>query len=135
MAEFDTIQVTNPLNENFEFRFNGELYTLKAKDTQEWMRALAFHCAKHLSSKLLVPEIKKLKDKRIKDKIENPFLPEVTLLTAYDNPKRRIALYKILQDKTLVQQCIDKYPFKSFVGDIGEYDSFVAKELAGKEKS
>lgn len=135
MAEFDTIRIINPLKEDFEFRFNGELYILKASEEREWSQALAFHCGKHLSSKLLEPEVKKLKQQRIKDKSDNPFLPEATSLIAHDNPKRRIALYRIFQDKTLVQRCIDKYPFKDFTGDMGEYDSFVTKELASSKSS
>ena len=43
----------------------------------------------------------------------------------YDNPRRRINLYKILQDVSLVQEVIKAYPFKGFVGEMKEYEDFV----------
>jgi hypothetical protein len=53
----------------------------------------------------------------------------------YDNPTRRIALYDILQDKTLVERCVNAFPMKEFIGEIAEYDEYVSKKEAKEEKA
>lgn len=120
MAEFDTIYVTNPLNEDFAVRFNGENYELGKKERKSFPEFLGFHVAKHLSDKMLGTEIEKLK----KAEKENPFNPRVGQLLVYDNPKRRITLFQILGSKKLVEECISAYPFKGFIGEMSEYDEF-----------
>lgn len=128
MAEFDTTHIKNVLKEDFEVRFNGEMYSVPAGETKTFPEFLAFHIAKHLSDKVLSTEIAKVKEKN-KD---NPFNPQVAQLLVYDNAKRRIALFDILGSKELVERCINAYPFKDFIGTMEEYDKYVAKNQPTK---
>jgi len=129
MAELDNISVTNPTEENFLVRYNGEPYQLSAGASKEFAQHLAIHMAKHLSDKILGEEIVAYKKKRDSAKGERmPFDPKVAQMIVYDNPRRRIVLYDILGDKTHVEQVINAYPFKGFIGNISEYDEYVAKK-------
>jgi hypothetical protein len=137
MAEFDTIPAHNPTEEDFTVRFNGEPYTIEAGGVRQWVIAVALHYAKHFSDYILRGEFaKKRTPKAYKD---NPKLrehdPEKIQYLMLDNPQRRIALYRILKNKVAVEDVIKKYPqFKyketrnefSFIGDLKEYDDFVA---------
>lgn len=123
MAELDTIAVVNPTKEEFVVRFNGEPYRIEAGETRTWPKFLAFHVAKHLSDKIIGKDIAKVKAQ----KTDSPFRPQVGQLQLYDNPTRRIALYDILNDKLLVEECIKSYPFKGFIGEMKDYDDYVAK--------
>lgn len=129
MAELDTLQIRNPMKEDFEVRFNGELYTLVAGEEKSFPEFLAFHIAKHLSDKMLEKEVQKLR----KVKSDNPYRPQVGQLMVYDNAKRRIALYDIIGSKEKVEECIASYPFKAFIGEMNEYDEYVAKAETPKE--
>lgn len=130
MAELDTIALTNPTDEDFSVNFNGEGYSVGAGATKPFPEFLAFHIAKHLSDKILGEEVKKLKMK----KSENPFRPEIGQLMVYDNPKRRIALYQILGTKELVEECLNAFPHKGFIGEMSEYDAFVEKASKSAKK-
>lgn len=132
MAELDVCFVSNPTGENFVVRFNGELYTVPPEG-KHFPQFLSFHIAKHLSDSLLSTELIKLK--QATKKMDNPYNPAVAQLQVYDNPKRRIALYDILGTKELVQACINSYPFKDFIGDMKEYDEYVAKKETVKTKA
>ena len=123
MAELDTLRLVNPTKKDFEVRFNGELYKVGAGEEKSYPEFLAFHIAKHLSDEMLRVEIEKIR----KQQSENPYRPQVGQLMVYDNAKRRIALYNILGSKTKVEDCIQSYPFKAFIGEMNEYDEYVAK--------
>lgn len=127
MAEFDTILITNPTEESFSHRFNGELYTIPGESSKHFPTYLSFHLAKHLSDKILSEELLKLKKANEKSAERNSFNPKNAQLMVYDNPSRRIALYKILGSRELVQECIERLPLKPFVGEMSIYDEFVAK--------
>lgn len=133
MAELDTIPVYNPLNEDFVCRFNGEPYKVSAKSDKHFPSFLAFHIAKHLSDTMLVPDLMDLKKEAAKN--SSPYNPKNAQLMIYDNPRRRMTLYDILKSKELVEQCIQAFPFKGFVGEMAEYDAYVEKTLAKSEKA
>ena len=126
MAEFDTTNVYNPLDEDFQVRFNGELYTIGDGETKTFPEFLAFHIAKHLSDKVLTKNVEKLK----KENKENPYNPKLAQLMIYDNAERRIALFDILQSKDIVERCIGAYPFKGLIGDLSKYDEYVSKSIS-----
>jgi hypothetical protein len=123
MAELDTIIVKNPLKEDFNVRFNGEPYTVKAGEEKTFPSFLAFHFAKHLSDKILSKEVEKIK----KAKSDNPYRPEVGQLLLHDNVKRRMALYDVLRDKELVGHVIVAFNFKGLIGEMKEYEEYVDK--------
>lgn len=124
MSELETITIYNPLKENFSVNFNGEPYVVPSQTEKSYPQFLAFHIAKHLTDKMLEEALVALKSKDEK----NPYKPLVGQLMVYDNPKRRIALYKVLRTKELVETCMNNYPFKGFVGEMREYDEFVAEQ-------
>lgn len=128
MAELESIQIFNPSDEDFTQNFNGEAYTVPAKGAKSYPVFLAYHIAKHLSDKLLLPELIKIKEEHSKAKNVNPFNPKTAQLMVYDNPKRRIALYECLKSKQHVQTLIEKYPFKAFIGEMNQYDDFVMNQ-------
>lgn len=123
MAELDTITVYNPLNEDFEVRFNGELYSVPATGNKTFPSFLAFHVAKHLSDKILNKEVAKIK----KAKSDNPYRPQVAQIIIHDNAKRRMALYDVLKDKELVGHVIVAFNFKGLIGDLKEFEDYVDK--------
>ena len=131
MAELDTLYVTNPTTDDFTVNFNGEPYMIGAGEKKAFPEFLGFHVAKHLSDKIIREKILKIRKKTT----ENPYRPEVAQLQVYDNPTRRIALYDILQDKTLVERCVNAFPMKEFIGEIAEYDEYVSKKEVKEEKA
>lgn len=134
MAELDQIYVENPTKEDFEVRFNGEMYRLGAGEKEQKPKYLARHIAKHLSDKMLQEDIEVEKKKYEKRKEKMPEVVQ-TQIIMYDNPHRRIALYKILRSKEEVEFVIKSFPqFKSmdidgktdnFIGEMKTYDDFV----------
>lgn len=130
MAEFDTIPVHNPMNEDWMHRFNGEAYILKAQETKFFPVGLAFHIAKHLSEKALAPELAKIKEE--KPGQEDPRVPQLMI---YDNPSRRIALYNILGTKELVETCVRNTNLKGFIGEMSVYDEYVANKTGQTVKA
>jgi hypothetical protein len=122
MAELDTIEITNPEKEDFEVRFNGELYTLKAGETKAYPKFLSFHIARHLSERMFGKLKEKLRKKHGKD---NPFVPQMSTLFNHDNPERRKNLYNILKSKEFVEEAVVAYNLKGFVGEMKEYDDYV----------
>lgn len=125
MAEFDTVVLYNPTDEDYTHGFNGEPYTIEANTTKSFAQFVGFHLAKHLATKMVEDSISK------KDKKEKPIMVAQKLI--YDNPDLRIALYKILKNKELVQKVIAAYPYKGFVGEMSIYEDFVNKEETPKE--
>lgn len=128
-SEYDTIEVFNPLDEEFATRFNGEIYRVPAKSGKFFPTFLAMHVAKKLSDKILEPLLVKLKKDSAKTD-KSPFNPLNAQLMIYDNPERRISLYRVLRSKERVQACIQNFPFKGFIGEMSEYEKFVAKETS-----
>ena len=126
MAEFDSVILFNPIDEDFVHNFNGEPYTLPAKGSKAFSKFVAFHLAKHLASKLVESEVGEA------DKKKNPSI--ITQRTVYDNPYLRIALYKILKDVKIVQEVVMAYPYKGFVGEMDIYQEFVNKQTTSKAK-
>lgn len=130
VSEFETIEIFNPQEEAFKVRFNGELYSIEGKTPKSYPRFLAFHIAKHLSDKLLVPEAEKRTKKQKDGDVYNP---QIAQLVIYDNSFRRITLYDILRSKAMVEECIKAFPFKGFIGDMTDYEEHVAKVEEGKK--
>jgi len=124
MAELDTIVLENPTKSDFSHHFNGELYTIKANETKSFTQFVGFHLAKHLATKMV-------SDSFTKENLNDPKKAvQISQQRVYDNPKLRIALYKILKDVSLVQRLIESYPYKEFLGNIEEYENFVKKSTA-----
>lgn len=136
MAELDTCTIRNPLTIDFSARYNGELYTVRAGETKTYPKYLVYHLAKHLSNQMLDKEVRELI--KIYEK-ESPYVPQVGALMNHDNPTRRRYLYDILQSKSEVESCLKQLEFKSFIGDMREYDSYVenveAKETVQSEST
>lgn len=128
MAELDTVVLYNPTLKDFTWKYNGEPYRIMAKERKPFAKYVGFHLAKHLSTQMLheamTPEERKDRTKEA----------ELAQRIVYDNPDRRIALYKIFGSKELVQEVINHYPFKGFQGEMSVYEKFVEKELAKESK-
>lgn len=131
MAQLDVISLTNPTAGEFIGTFNGEDYKLQPNSTESFSKFVGFHLATHLARQMINDSFTEKERQDPKKAI----VISQTLL--YDNPKLRIALYKILRDVNMVQECIMCYPYKGFVGEMDEYKEFVKKEEAKKteEKS
>lgn len=127
MSELDSIKITNPTDEDFAWRFNGEMYSIKAGETRDLAKVVAFHLAKHLSTKMIVDGERASMTKAQRADKHSPSHLKIAQLSVYDTHERRIALYKILGDQQLVIQLIQAYPFKGFIGDMDEYVKFVNK--------
>uniref|UniRef100_A0A6H1ZVL5 Uncharacterized protein n=1 Tax=viral metagenome TaxID=1070528 RepID=A0A6H1ZVL5_9ZZZZ len=127
MAELDTINIINPTSEDFTWKYNGEPYTITAGETQTFVKRVAFHLAKHLSTQMIQNDEKKKMTKKDKDDPHARIHLKIAQLTIYDTHERRIALYKILKDINLVQEVIQVYPFKGFIGEMDLYKEFVNK--------
>ncbi len=137
MAELDQIFVCNPTDKEFTTKKNGESYTLEAGESTIRPQYLARHMAKHLSDIECMTYFKseEVKYKRRKEKMPDA---KKTELLMFDNPIRRIALYKILQSTQEVETVILSYPqFKArlvpgrglefaFIGEMEVYTDFVA---------
>src|SRR3990167_1292781 len=112
MAELDVVVLYNPTSKDFTWKYNGEPYRIKAKERKPFAKYAGFHLAKHLSNQMLhdemTPEERKDRNKEA----------ELAQRIVYDNPHRRIALYKIFENKELVQEVINHYPFKGFQGEM-----------------
>lgn len=134
-GEFISIAVTNPTKIDFTQRFNGEPYTVRAGETQNFSKYVGFHIAKHLSTKMIEADFPRdnAKTEKMTPQQINQEATRFTQLTLYDNPLRRIALFKILRDTDLVMDVIISYPFKGFLegklaGDMEDYKNFVREE-------
>lgn len=136
MATLDTIKVCNPTDRDFEVYFDKERYKLRAGEEVVHTQYLARHMAKHLSDRELAIQWAKEEVKYRRKKELAPSARKTQLLM-YDNPERRIWLYKILKNKVQVEETLAAYPQfgvrssatgkREFecIGDISIYDSFV----------
>ena len=122
MAELDIITLFNPTNEDITQTFNGEDYTLKAKHTQPFAKFVGYHIAKYLAVRMVNESFTN------KEHMDPKKTTQISQALVFDNPRLRIALYKILQSADEVQNVILRYPFKGFVGDMDIYKEFVDTE-------
>ena len=123
--ELESVEITNPTSDDFTWRYNGSPYTIKAGEKRAFAKPVAYHLAKHLSTKMVENEVTVNK----KD-LENPNAAihvKIAQLNTYDTHERRIALYQIFGDEKRVTDLITRYPFKGFIGDMEAYKSFVEK--------
>ena len=120
MSELDTITLFNPTSKDFTHNYNGEPYTIGSRDQKSFSKFVGFHLAKHLAVQMTVDEMS------AKEKKDKPLM--VGQRVSYDNHWLRINLYKILRDKNIVQDVIAAYPFKGFIGNMEEYETYVKKE-------
>ena len=131
MQELEVIDITNPSSEDFSWRYNGELFTIKAGEKRGFAKAVALHIAKHLSTKMVCDYAMSTANKKDMADPRAAIHVKISQLNTYDTHERRIALYQILGNVDIVIQVIANYPFKGFIGDMDEYQKFVEKS---KEK-
>ena len=132
--ELESVEISNPTSEDFTWRYNGSPYTLKAGERKSFAKPVAYHLAKHLSTKMIE---KDAADSMTKKDVENPNAAihvKIAQLNTYDTHERRIALYKIFGDETRTTDLITRYPFKGFIGDMEVYRSFVEKQQKKEAK-
>lgn len=132
--DLSSVEINNPTSEDFTWNYNGEPYTIKAGVPAQFAKPVAYHLARHLSTKMIVDEVK---SKMTKKQIENqhdPIHVKISQLSVYDTPERRIALYKILRNEDYVMQLLMRYPYKGSIGELDEYKQFVEKEKAKEKK-
>jgi hypothetical protein len=127
MQELEVIDITNPTSEDFSWRYNGELFTIKAGEKRGFAKSVALHLAKHLSTKMVCDEALSVANKKDLADPKAAIHVKVSQLNTYDTHERRIALYKILGNVDLVLQVIANYPFKGFIGEMDIYQKFVEK--------
>lgn len=128
--DLSAVNITNPTSEDFTWNYNGEPYTIKAGATTPFAKPVAFHLAKHLSTQMVVSPLQEGMSKKDIDNKNAPVHVKISQLSIYDTHERRIALYKILKNAQTVVELISRYPFKGFIGEMGEYQKFVEKEEA-----
>lgn len=131
--EMVSVTITNPTSEDFTWGYNGEPYTIKAGETMAYAKPLAYHLAKHLSTKMIVDAVKAKMTKKEAAEPKSPVHVKISQLSIYDTHERRIALYKILGDGSKVVELITRYPFKGFIGEMDEYKKFVEKSEKKEE--
>lgn len=129
--DLESVTIYNPTTENFSKRWNGELYSVLAGETKAYASPVSFHLAKHLSTKMMESEFP-WKKKYANDQERERESVRFSQLMIFDNPKRRIALFKILRDVKAVEDVVAAYPFKGFLesevaGTMEEYKDFVRK--------
>ena len=125
--DLSAIEITNPTPEDFTWNYNGEPYTIKANSSDIYAKPVAYHLAKHLSTKMIIDPLQEgMSKKDLADK-NAPIHVKISQLSIYDTHERRIALYKILKKGDLVLDLITRYPFKGFIGEMSEYKTFVEK--------
>ena len=128
--DLSAVNITNPTSEDFTWNYNGEPYTIKAGATTPFAKPVAFHLAKHLSTQMVVSPLQEGMSKKDIDNKNAPVHVKISQLSIYDTHERRISLYKILKNAQTVVELISRYPFKGFIGEMGEYQKFVEKEEA-----
>ena len=126
--DLTAVTIINPTSEDFTWNFNGEPYTVKAGVSAAFAKPVAYHLARHLSTKMILDETKGKLTKKQVDNPRDPIHVKISQLTIYDTPERRIALYKILGDEELVMQLLMRYPYKGSIGEMDEYKQFVEKQ-------
>lgn len=126
--DLESVELTNPTDADFTWRYNGIPYTILAKETKQFAKPVAYHLAKHLSTNMVTDELMKTATKKDMDNPNAAIHVKAAQLTTYDTHERRIALYKILKDESKVPAVVQRYPFKGFIGDMNIYQEFVQKK-------
>ena len=67
--KLESVEITNPTSEDFTWRYNGSPYTIKAGERKAFAKPVAYHLAKHLSTKMVEQEAI---SKMTKKDLENP---------------------------------------------------------------
>lgn len=129
------VEITNPTSEDFEWRYNGELYRIGAGEKKGFAKPVAYHLAKHLSSKMVSTDAVKGISKKDTDNPNAAIHVRVAQLNTYDTHERRIALFQILNETEKVLEVIQRYPFKGFIGDMSLYQAFVEKQQKTEAKA
>lgn len=129
MPSLDVITLFNPTAGDFTGTWNGEDYTLLSNKSDNFSKFVGFHLATNLAKQMIIDSF----SEKDRNDVKKSIIISQSLL--YDNPKLRIALYKILRSVPLVQECIMAYPYKGFVGDMDEYKEFVKKEESKKPEA
>jgi len=133
MAELDTIELYNPTLKDFTHNFNGEPYTIKSKEIKSFSQWSGIHLAKHLATRILTDEVNKKYPGELKPEDARRKGVELSQAINYDNPRLRIALYKILKKVDTVELVVTRYPYKGFVGDMDVYKRFVSEAETVKD--
>ena len=134
LKEHDSLYIKNPTAEDFGWRFNGEMYSIRAGEEKSFSKFVVFHLAHHLATKMIVKdEEKKITPEDAKNMNAAIHL-RIAQLGIYDTHERRIALYRILKRKELVEAVILCYPFKGFIGEMGEYERFMERQTQSDKK-
>ena len=133
LKDHDVVTIKNPTEEDFSWKFGGEMYGIKTGEVKGFSKFVAFHLAKHLSSKMITSELEKTMTKKQRENRNDAIHYDISQLNIYDTHQRRIALYKILESKELVEKVMTSYPFKGFIGDMSLYEDFVSKSTAPQE--
>ena len=132
--DLSVVEITNPTSEDFTQRWNGEPYLILAGEQKSFAKPVAYHIAKHLSTKMVINDVLSKASKKDMDNPHAAVHVQVSQLSNNDTHERRIALYKILKDGQKVLDVIQRYPFKGFIGEMSEYEAFVEK-ASKKEES
>ena len=126
--DLTAVTIINPTSEDFTWNFNGEPYTIPAGKPAAFAKPVAYHLARHLSTKMILDETKGRLTKKQIENSRDPIHVKISQLTIYDTPERRIALYKILGNEELVMQLLMRYPYKGSIGEMDEYKQFVVNQ-------
>lgn len=123
--DLSSVTIKNPTGEDFTWNYNGEPYTVKANAEAAFAKPVSYHLAKHLSTNMVVGALKaKMTKKDIADP-RSAIHVQISQVSVYDTPERRIALYKILGDPEKVMELVGRYFPKGSLGDMGVYKKFV----------
>lgn len=125
--DLTVVEIINPTSEDFSWRWNGDPYSIKSGEKKAFAKPVAYHMAKHLSSKMISDDAIKGVSKKDIDSPNAAIHVKVAQLHTYDTHERRIALFKILNDSQKVVEVIQRYPFKGFIGEMPLYQQFVEK--------
>mgnify|MGYP001565960878 CR=1 FL=1 len=128
--DLESVNLTNPTDADFTWRYNGTPYTILAKETKQFAKPVAYHLAKHLSTQMVTSDIMKTATKKDMENPNAAIHVKAAQLTTYDTHERRIALYKILGDQARVVEVVTRHPFKGFIGEMSIYQEFVEKKEA-----
>jgi len=133
--DLTSVEIINPTSEDFTWNYNGEPYTVKSGEKTAFAKPVAYHLARHLSTKIIVDAIKgKMTKKQIENSRDSIHV-KLSQVNLYDTPERRIALYTILKDEEKVMQLLMRYPYKGTIGEMDEYKQFVEKEKVKEAKA
>ena len=132
--ELDIVSIINPTAEDFTWNYNGEPYTILANETKSFVKPVAYHLAKHLSTKMIVENGMMGMSKEDEKNPHASIHFKIAQLEVNDTAERRVALYQIFGNENTVIDMIQTYPFKGFIGDMEMYKRFVDKDKRDKKE-